>query len=70
MAYELVTLDAMVGELRRAKGIGIAIFDACRDNGAEQRLKRGMSSRGAAAVDRRGGRARPVALRRIRTILS
>jgi hypothetical protein len=47
--YELVTLDAMVSELRRAKGIGIAIFDACRDNGAEQRLKRGPASRGGEA---------------------
>jgi hypothetical protein len=49
MPYELVTLDAMVGELRRAKGIGIAIFDACRDNGAEQKLKRGTASRGGEA---------------------
>ena len=49
MSYELVALDAMVGELRRAKGVGIAIFDACRDNGAEQRLKRGASSRGGEA---------------------
>jgi len=35
--------------LRRSKGVGIAIFDACRDNGAEQRLKRGPSSRGGEA---------------------
>jgi hypothetical protein len=49
MPYELVTLDSMIGELRRAKGIGIAIFDACRDNGAEQRLKRGPASRGVEA---------------------
>ncbi len=49
MPYELVTLDSMVGELRRAKGIGIAIFDACRDNGAEQKLKRGPASRGGEA---------------------
>jgi hypothetical protein len=49
MPYELVTLESMIGELRRAKGIGIAIFDACRDNGAEQRLKRGPASRGGEA---------------------
>jgi hypothetical protein len=49
MPYELVSLDSLVGELRRAKGIGIAIFDACRDNGAEQRLKRGPASRGGEA---------------------
>jgi hypothetical protein len=53
MAYELVPLDSMVGELRRAKGIRIAIVDACRDNTAEQRLKKtsmrgGEISRGLA----------------------
>jgi hypothetical protein len=49
MRFELVTLDAMVGELRRASGVGIAIFDACRDNAAEQQLKRTQPSRGGGA---------------------
>ena len=40
MAYELVPLESMIGELRRAKGVRIAIVDACRDNGAEKDLKR------------------------------
>jgi formylglycine-generating enzyme required for sulfatase activity len=40
----------MIGELRRAKGVRIAILDACRDNAAEQALKqsRGAPSRGLA----------------------
>jgi hypothetical protein len=49
MRFELVALDAMVGELRRTRGVGIAIFDACRDNAAEQQLKRTQASRGGGA---------------------
>jgi hypothetical protein len=49
MRFELVTLDAMVGELRRTRGVGIAIFDACRDNAVEQQLKRTQPSRGGGA---------------------
>jgi formylglycine-generating enzyme required for sulfatase activity len=45
--YELVSVETLIGELRRAKGVRIAILDACRDNGAEQALKR---SRGGAAT--------------------
>jgi uncharacterized caspase-like protein len=45
MPYELVQVETLIGELRRAKGIRIAILDACRDNAAERELKR-KSSRG------------------------
>lgn len=53
MPYELVPVEAMVGELRRAKGLRIAILDACRDNAAERSLKQttargGEISRGLA----------------------
>ena len=53
MPYELEPLENMIGELRKAKGVRIAIVDACRDNGAEQSLKRnnargGEISRGLA----------------------
>ncbi len=52
MRFELVGLDTMLNELRRAP-IGIAIFDACRTNVGEQQLKqrqplRGEVSRGLA----------------------
>ena len=33
--YELVPVETLIGELRRAKGLRIAILDACRDNAAE-----------------------------------
>ena len=46
--YELVQIEMLVGELRRAKGIRIAILDACRDNEAEADLKR-------REVQKRGG---------------
>ncbi len=45
MPYELVPLEVMVSELRRAKGIRIAVVDACRDNTKEQALK-SVSARG------------------------
>jgi formylglycine-generating enzyme required for sulfatase activity len=45
--YELVSVETLIGELHRAKGVRIAILDACRDNGAEQELKR---SRGGAVT--------------------
>jgi hypothetical protein len=38
--YELVPVETLIGELRRAKGLRIAILDACRDNSAERELKR------------------------------
>lgn len=38
--YELARLDDVLSELRRAKGVRIAIVDACRDSEAEQALKR------------------------------
>jgi formylglycine-generating enzyme required for sulfatase activity len=37
--YELVPVEILIGELRRAKGVRIAILDACRDNDAERVLK-------------------------------
>ena len=40
MPYELEPLEALVGELRKARGVRIAIVDACRDNGAERSLKK------------------------------
>jgi hypothetical protein len=45
MPYELVPVETLIGELRRAKGLRIAILDACRDNAAERELKR-VGSRG------------------------
>jgi formylglycine-generating enzyme required for sulfatase activity len=45
MPYELVHVETLIGELRRAKGLRIAILDACRDNAAERELKR-VTSRG------------------------
>jgi formylglycine-generating enzyme required for sulfatase activity len=53
--YELVLVETLIGELRRAKGLRIAILDACRDNAAERELKRtttrgGEVTRGLARV--------------------
>ena len=48
MPYELVPLEVMVSELRRAKGIRVAIVDACRDNTKEQALK-SVAARGGEA---------------------
>jgi formylglycine-generating enzyme required for sulfatase activity len=53
--YELVPVETLIGELRRAKGLRIAILDACRDNAAERSLKRvaargGEVTRGLARV--------------------
>jgi formylglycine-generating enzyme required for sulfatase activity len=51
MHAELVTVEELIGDLRRAKSIRIAILDACRDNAAEQTLKKsrgGAPSRGLA----------------------
>ena len=55
MPYELVPVEMLIGELRRAKGIRIAILDACRDDSAERNLKSTASrsvgaSRGLARV--------------------
>ncbi len=51
--YEMVPVETLIGELRQAKGVRIAILDACRDNAAEQALKRtrgGGESRGLAPM--------------------
>jgi hypothetical protein len=55
MPYELVPVETLIGELRRAKGVRIAVLDACRDNSAEHELKRanargGEITRGLAPV--------------------
>ncbi len=47
--YELVPVETLIGELRRAQGVRVAILDACRDNAAERDLKR------QAAAAMRGG---------------
>jgi hypothetical protein len=39
MPAELVTVEELIGDLRRAKSVRIAILDACRDNAVEQALK-------------------------------
>ncbi len=49
MPYELVPLETMISELRHARGVRIAIVDACRDNSAEHELKR-IESRGGEIV--------------------
>src|SRR5262249_21009508 len=53
--YELIPVETLIGELRRAKGLRIAILDACRDDAAERELKRkasrgGETTRGLARV--------------------
>lgn len=59
---ELLRLDDLLADLRRAKGVRIAIIDACRDNEAEQQLKRLLArtrgtsvTRGLALPADRGG---------------
>ena len=56
----VVNLETLIGELRQAKGVRIAILDACRDNSAEQELKRqasrgGPVMRGLAPMKNPGG---------------
>jgi formylglycine-generating enzyme required for sulfatase activity len=51
MPAELVGVEELIGDMRRAKSLRIAILDACRDNAAEQALKKsrgGPASRGLA----------------------
>jgi TPR repeat protein len=60
VAYELVPVEVLIGELRQAKGVRIAVLDACRDNAAERELKRqasrgGEMSRGLAPMKNPGG---------------
>jgi hypothetical protein len=60
VAYELVPVETLIGELRQAKGVRIVILDACRDNAAEQNLKRqasrgGPVMRGLAPMKNPGG---------------
>jgi uncharacterized caspase-like protein len=51
VTHDLVPLEQLVGDLRRAAGMRIAIFDACRDNAAERELTRPATSR-ATSVER------------------
>jgi uncharacterized caspase-like protein len=44
--YEVVPVETLINELRHAKGVRIAIIDACRDNAAERELKRRAAVRG------------------------
>jgi rhamnose transport system substrate-binding protein len=44
--YELVKVEDFIGELRKAKGVRIALIDACRDNDADTALKSTGKSRG------------------------
>jgi formylglycine-generating enzyme required for sulfatase activity/uncharacterized caspase-like protein len=60
VAYELVPVETLIGELRQAKGVRIVILDACRDNAAERELKRqasrgGPVMRGLAPMKNPGG---------------
>jgi uncharacterized caspase-like protein len=60
VSYELVPVETLIGELRQAKGVRIVILDACRDNAAEQELKRqasrgGPVMRGLAPMKNPGG---------------
>ena len=56
--YELVPVETLIGELRHAKGLRIAILDACRDNAAERNLKRVAASRGGGEPTRGLARVR------------
>jgi uncharacterized caspase-like protein len=49
--YELVSVETLIGELRRARGLRIAILDACRDNSAERQLKE-VTARGGGEITR------------------
>jgi tetratricopeptide (TPR) repeat protein len=42
---ELVQVESLVGGLRRAKGVRLAVLDACRDNEREIQLKREEAAR-------------------------
>jgi uncharacterized caspase-like protein len=58
--HELVPVETLIGELRQAKGVRIAILDACRDNNAERQLKRqaargGSVTRGLASMSSADG---------------
>jgi hypothetical protein len=44
MPAELVAVEELIGELRQAMTVRTAILDACRDNGAEQALKKSRGS--------------------------
>jgi tetratricopeptide (TPR) repeat protein len=49
LPYEMAKLSDVMEDMARAKGIRIAIIDACRDNPLEQKLKRSISlTRGSA----------------------
>jgi uncharacterized caspase-like protein len=48
--YELLQVETLIGELRNAKGVRIAILDACRDNAAEREVKRQLAARGGVAT--------------------
>ncbi len=45
--HDLVPVETLFGDLQRAKGVRLAILDACHDNGAERELKRRQASGGS-----------------------
>ena len=53
--YELVKVEDFIGELRRARGVRIALIDACRDDDADLALK---TTTGTKAVGQTRGLAR------------
>jgi hypothetical protein len=70
--YEMLPLETLIGELRRAKGVRVAVIDACRDNSAERALKReatrgGEISRGQAPVRNPAGLIIPYATQYLST---
>jgi Flp pilus assembly protein TadD len=44
--YELVKVEDFIGELRRARGVRIALIDACRDDDADLALKTTTGTKG------------------------
>jgi uncharacterized caspase-like protein len=70
--YDLVSVEMLIGELRRVDGVRIAILDACRDNAAERELKKqatrgGEVSRGLAPMKNPDGLIRAYATQYLST---
>ena len=70
--YELVPLETLIGELRRARHVRIVILDASRDDDKEQELKQrewrgGPVTRGLAAVKNPAGLIVAYAAQRLTT---
>lgn len=50
LLYETIKLDMVLGEVARAKKVGLVILDACRDNPFIQRFASTLMSRGLGSV--------------------